>query len=212
MTSSYSILFFFFFFFFNSLVSYQQQHPKIVSKPSRPLIGRSGGDITFNWTFTLWPGRTWNESVVEVVFGMWKATGYITPKLMVVSREGQVLIRPNFEDKVSCEFDMSRLQVAFMFHNISVLDQKQYALQVEFGLAHNPLTDVVMLLLHGNKFCMILMLIDQKRHETGLEAFFTGKRARSIWHFPSKSQLLHHVGGFVYIHCPSIPIMFPRIS
>ena len=54
--------------------------------------------------------------------------------------------------KLGSKFDMSRQQVAFMLHNISVLDQKQYPLQVEFGLAHNPLTDVVMLLLHGNKF------------------------------------------------------------
>ena len=75
------------------------------------------------------------------------------PKLIVISRQGQVLTKPNFEDKVSCTFDMSRQQVAFMLHNISVLDEKQYALQVEFGLANNPLTDVVMLLLHGNKFC-----------------------------------------------------------
>ena len=155
MTSSHSIL------FFNSLVSYQQQRPTISSKPSRPLIGTSGGDITFNWTFTLEPGRTWNESVDEVVFGIWKATGYIMPKLMVITKRGQVLTKPNLEDKVSCKFDMSRLQVAFMLHNISALDEKQYALQVEFGLARNPLTDVVMLLLHGNKFCIILKLIEE---------------------------------------------------
>ena len=71
---------------------------------------------------------------------------------MIITKQGQVLIQPNLEDKLSCKFDMSRLQVAFMLHNLSVLDQKQFALQVEFGLAHNPLTDVVMLLLHGNKF------------------------------------------------------------
>ena len=62
--------------------------------------------------------------------------------------------------KLGSKFDMSRQQVAFMLHNISVLDQKQYALQVEFGLAQT-LTDVVMLLLHGNKFCMILKLPEE---------------------------------------------------
>ena len=72
------------------------------------------------------------------------------PKRIVISRQGQVLTKPNSEDKVSCKFDTSRQQVAFILHNISVLDQKQYALQVEFGLAHNPLTDIVALLLHGN--------------------------------------------------------------
>ena len=72
------------------------------------------------------------------------------PKLIVISRQGQVLTKPHFEDKVSFKFDMSRLQVGFMLHNLSALDEKQYALQVEFGLACNPLTDVVALLLHGN--------------------------------------------------------------
>ena len=79
---------------------------------------------------------------------------------MIITKQGQVLIQPNFEGKLSCKFDMSRLQVAFMLRNLSVLDKKQYALQVEFGLAYNPLTDVVMLLLHGNKFYIILKLME----------------------------------------------------
>ena len=83
------------------------------------------------------------------------------PKLMVITKQGQVLIQPNFEEKLSCKFNMSRLQVAFMLHNLSALEEKQYALQVELGLARNPLTDVVMLLLHGNKFCIILKLIEK---------------------------------------------------
>ena len=69
---------------------------------------------------------------------------------MVISNQGEVLIRPNYEDKLSCKFNMSRLQAAFTLHNLSVEDEKQYGLQVEFGLDQNPLTDVFSLRLHGN--------------------------------------------------------------
>ena len=135
---------------YNWSASQQQERPRIISRPSRPLIGKIQGDATFNWIFTLWPGKTWNESVVEVAFGIWKAPGYLWTKLMVISNQGEVLIRPNYEDKLSCKFNMSRLQVAFTLHNLSVEDEKQYGLQVEFGLDQNPLTDVFSLRLHGN--------------------------------------------------------------
>ena len=45
---------------------------------------------------------------------------------------------------------MSRLQVAFTLHNLSIGDEKQYGLHVEFGLRYNPLTDAVALRLQGN--------------------------------------------------------------
>jgi len=43
---------------------------------------------------------------------------------------------------------MSGLQLAFTLHNLSLEDERQYGLQVEFGLHLNPLTDVVSLRLH----------------------------------------------------------------
>jgi len=128
--------------------SHQQERPRIISRPSHPLIGRSQGDATFNWTFTLWPGKTWNKSVVEVAFGTWKAPGYLRTKLMVITNQGEVLIRSNYKGKLSCKFSMSGLQVAFTLHNVTVEDERQYGLQVEFGLDQNPLTDVVSLRLH----------------------------------------------------------------
>jgi len=87
---------------------------------------------------------------MEVAFGIWKAPGYLRTKLIVITNQGQVLIRPNFEDKISCTFNMSGLQLAFTLHNLSLEDERQYGLQVEFGLHLNPLTDVVSLRLHGN--------------------------------------------------------------
>jgi len=82
---------------------------------------------------------------------------------MVITNRGEVLIRQNYEDKLSCKFNMSHLQVAFTLHNLSIEDERQYGLQVEFGLDQNPLTDVVSLRLHDppeiispleRKFCL----------------------------------------------------------
>ena len=62
------------------------------------MIERRQGDVTFNWNFTLCPGKIWNESVEEVGFGIWKAPGYLRTKLMVISKQGEVLIRPSYQD------------------------------------------------------------------------------------------------------------------
>ena len=135
---------------FNWPASHQQQRPRIVSGPSHPVIGKKHGDITFDWTFKLLPGRTWIESVEDVAFGLWKAPGYLQTKLMVIDKHGKIITRQNYENKISCTFNMSRLQVAFTVHNLSTGDENDYGLHVELGLARNPLKDAVALRLEGN--------------------------------------------------------------
>ena len=61
-------------------------------------------------------------------------------------------MRPNYEKKISCDFNMSKLQVAFTLHGLTMKDENHYCLQVELGLHQPPLTDPVMLLLEGNIF------------------------------------------------------------
>ncbi|KAL9971571.1 hypothetical protein ACROYT_G017748 [Oculina patagonica] len=126
-------------------VSCQQRRPRIVSWPSNPFIGKSNGDASLYWSFVLLPNETWNGSIFEVVFGVWRYPGYLKKKLMVIDTRGEVLIRRNYEKKISCKFNMSRLQVAFTLHNLSIEDEKPYGLQVEFDLARSPLTDTVTL-------------------------------------------------------------------
>ena len=130
--------------------SHQEQHPRIISGPSHPMIGKKQGNLTFDWTFRLLPGRTWIESVEDVAFGFWKAPGYLKTKLIAIGKNGEVMIRQNHESKISCTFNMSLLQVAFTVHNLSAGDENEYGLHVELGLARKPLIDVVTLLLEGN--------------------------------------------------------------
>ena len=69
---------------------------------------------------------------------------------MTISKHGDVSIRPNHEDKLSCKFNMSLLLVEFTLHNLSMEDVNEYGLHVEFGMTQNPLTDAVMFRLQGN--------------------------------------------------------------
>ncbi len=131
-------------------VSCQQKHPRMVSWPSHPLIGKNKDNVLFDWKFELQPTETWKDSIFELIFGVWRSPGYLKKKLVVINKRGEVLIRPKYENKVSCKFNMSRLQVAFTLHNLSMEDEKHYGIHVEFGLAQSPLTDDVMLRLEGN--------------------------------------------------------------
>ncbi|KAJ7391299.1 hypothetical protein OS493_019431 [Desmophyllum pertusum] len=125
-------------------VSCQQRRPRIISGPSHPLIVKRKGVATFNWTFGLRPTETWNDSIYEVCFGIWKSPGYLTTKLMVIGNHGEVSIRRNYESKISCKFNMSRLQVSFTVHNLSREDENNYGLHVEL-MTRSPLTDTVTL-------------------------------------------------------------------
>ena len=148
------------------------------------------------WTFTLWPGKTWNESVEEVGFGIWKAPGYLRTKLMVIDKQGNVLIRPNHENKLSCKFNMPRLLVAFTLHNLSMEDVNDYGLHVEFGLTQNPLTDTVMLRLQGNihfrlKYLLaVFTLEDGKPIQTDNSSAELSRRITLLMSFPSLSEFV----------------------
>lgn len=129
------------------IASHQEQRPRIISGPSHPIIGKKQGNLTFDWTFKLLPGRTWIESVEHVAFGFWKPPGYLKTKLIVIGKNGEVMIRQNQQSKISCAFNMSLLQVAFTVHDLGMGDENEYGLHVELGLARKPLIDVVTLLL-----------------------------------------------------------------
>ncbi|PFX16777.1 Hemolin [Stylophora pistillata] len=128
----------------------QGRYPKIVSGPSDPLIVRREDKATLNWTLGLPPSETWNSSIFEVVFGIWKPPGFLKTKLLAIDRYGEVLIRPNYEKKISCDFNMTNLRVAFILHDLNMKDENDYCLQVELGLHQSPLTDPVKLLLEDS--------------------------------------------------------------
>ena len=84
---------------------------------------------------------------------------------MAIDRRGQILVRANYENKISCHFNMSRLQAEFTLHSLSKEDAKHYGLHVEFVLARAPLMDTVILRVEGK----YLVEITDKLMVCGLE-------------------------------------------
>ena len=140
-------------------VSCDLRLPRITSSPDNPLIGKGKGNVTLSWKFELRPTETWNNSIIEVVFGVWKYPGFLKKKLMLINNTGRKIIRENYEKKISCNFDMSLLQVAFTLHDLDKSDENEYAVQVEFDLSQPPLTDSVKLRLEGNKSSIVLRTV-----------------------------------------------------
>ena len=140
-------------------VSCHLRLPRITSSPDNPLIGKRKENVTFSWKFELRPTETWNNSIVEVVFGEWKYPGFLKKKLMLINNTGKKIIRENYEKKISCHFDMSLLQVAFTLHDLDKSDENEYGVQVEFDLSQAPLTDSVKLRLEGNKSSIVVRTV-----------------------------------------------------
>lgn len=126
-------------------VSSHLRLPRIVSGPDKLVIDKSKGDVTLNWKFKLRPTETWSNTIVEVVFGVWKHPGFLEKKLVAINNSGAEVVRTNYEKKISCHFNISLLQVAFTLHDLNKGDENEYGFQVEFDLSRTPLTDSVML-------------------------------------------------------------------
>lgn len=132
-------------FLLTSVVFCDLRLPKIVSSPDNPLICKGKGNTSLSWKFELRPGETWNTSIFEVIFGVWKYPGFLEKKLLFINNTGGQKIRENYKKKISCNFDMSLPQVEFTLHNLDKRDENEYGVQVEFGLSRAPLTDSVKL-------------------------------------------------------------------
>lgn len=74
-------------------VSSHLRLPRVVSGPDKLVIVKSEGDVTVNWKFELRPTETWSNTVVEVVFGVWKHPGFLEKKLVAINNSGAEVVR-----------------------------------------------------------------------------------------------------------------------
>ena len=81
-------------------VSSHLRLPRIVSGPDKLVIDKSKGDVTLNWKFKLRPTETWSNTIVEVVFGVWKHPGFLEKKLVAINNSGAKVVRTNYEKKM----------------------------------------------------------------------------------------------------------------
>ena len=115
----------------------------MISTPDKPTQVFIGEDVSLVWRYY----QPAHLTLVEVVFGHWRSTGFVYPKLMVVNGStGISNVNPRFESFVSWAGNLTSSLVVFILHNVQPSDGNvEFGMQVEFGIAHNPLTDVVRL-------------------------------------------------------------------
>ena len=115
----------------------------MLSTPDKPTNVFIGDNVSLAWYYYT-PAHL---KLVEVVFGHWKSTGIVHPRLVAVNGStGIPDVRSGYESSVSWAGNLTNSLAVFVLYNVQPADANvEFAIQLEFGLAHNPLTDIVRL-------------------------------------------------------------------
>ena len=115
----------------------------MVSTPDKPTRAFIGENVSLVWRYY----KPAHLTLVEVVFGYWSSTGYLHPKLVAVSGlTGISSVKPGQESFVSWAGNLTASLAAFILHKVQPSNGNVvFGIQVEFGLGHNPPTDIVRL-------------------------------------------------------------------
>jgi len=116
---------------------------RMISTPDKPTRVFIGDNVSLAWHYY----KPAHLKLVEIVFGYWKSTGIVHPRLAAVSGStGIPDVRSGYESSVSWAGNLTNSLAVFVLYNVQPADANvEFAIQVEFGLAHNPLTDIVRL-------------------------------------------------------------------
>ena len=116
---------------------------RMISTPEKPTKVFIGDNISLVWQYY----KPAHLILFEVVFGYWKSPGYMHPKLIAVDSKGVINVRAGYETAVSWDGNLTSSLAVFVLYNVQPADGNvDFGIQVEFGLADNPLKDVVQLL------------------------------------------------------------------
>ncbi|XP_078371020.1 uncharacterized protein LOC144654684 isoform X2 [Oculina patagonica] len=115
---------------------------RMISTPYKPTRVFIGENVSLVWKFY----QPSHLTLFEVVFGIWKSPGYLKTKLVTVHSNGIPSVRSGYGSKVSWAGNLTSCLAVFVLYYVQPTDgNKIFAMHVEFGLAHNPLTDIVRL-------------------------------------------------------------------
>ena len=125
------------------MVSLTGDRQRMISTPDKPTRVFIGENVSLVWRYY----QPAHLTLVEVVFGHWRSTGFVYPKLMVVNGStGISSVNTRHQSFISWAGNLTSSLVVFILHNVQPSDDNvEFGMQVEFGLAHNPLTDIVRL-------------------------------------------------------------------
>ena len=115
----------------------------MISTPDKPTKVFIGDNVSLVWQYY----KPAPLILFEVVFGYWKSPGYLHPKLIAVDSKGVISVRAGYETAVSWDGNLTSSLAVFVLYNVQPADGNvDFGIQVEFGLADNPLKDIVQLL------------------------------------------------------------------
>ena len=114
----------------------------MISTPDKPTKVYIGENVSLVWRYY----QPAHVTLFEVVFGYWKSPGYLHPKIIAVDSNGVPSVRAGYELAVAWTGNLTSSLAVFVLYNVQPADGKvDFGVQVEFGLTHNPLTDIVRL-------------------------------------------------------------------
>ena len=129
-------------------ISLTGDRQKMISTPDKPTKVFIGDNVSLVWQYY----KPAHLTLFEVVFGYWKSPGYLHPKLIAVDSKGVISVRAGYETAVSWDGNLTSSLAVFVLYNVQPADGNvDFGIQVEFGLADNPLKDVVQLLVEAKR-------------------------------------------------------------
>ena len=114
----------------------------MISTPDKPTKVYVGENVSLVWRYY----QPAHVTLFEVVFGYWKSPGYLHPKIIAVDSNGVPSVRAGYELAAAWAGNLTSSLAVFVLYNVQPADGNvDFGIQVEFGLAHHPLTDIVRL-------------------------------------------------------------------
>ena len=114
----------------------------MISTPNKPTRVFVGENVSLTWQYY----QPAHLNLFEVVFGIWKSPGFLKTKLIVVDSNGVPSVRKGYESSLGWAGNLTSSTAVFVLYDVQLEDgKKEFGIQVEFGLAFNPLTDTVRL-------------------------------------------------------------------
>ena len=122
---------------------------------SNPIRVFQGFDATFQWTLS--KNLTSRPDFKGLVFGLWK-NGYLATYITTVTRKEEIIPNPDLkveapqlDGRVQWKGDLSKSLAAFQISDVSLQDQMDYGLLLNFGPFRNSPSDSVRLEVKGKR-------------------------------------------------------------
>jgi len=119
------------------------QKQRFTHKPSKPTHVYVGSNVSLEWRYC----QPSHFQLYEVAFGLWTSSpGFLSQKLVAVSRTGVIQVRGGYESLVSWAGNLTSSHAVFVLYHVQSSDKnKVFGIHVEYSGTNSPLIDTVQL-------------------------------------------------------------------